>query len=120
CVDSTISRCCYREACFTAAVLISCSSTFRSMSASLLIYRQPPPVLYLPSFCNISGCAWSVVVRYREMLAFRGEKPMRNQSTSRPLAGLLYRLLPKPINEAPHIFAFCLVAFSIILSSTTL
>jgi len=32
-------------------------------------------------------------------MALRGENPTLNQSTSLPVAALLYRLFPKPVNE---------------------
>jgi hypothetical protein len=86
-------------------------------------YRYQPAYLYKGSPCRFYACpvffresAYRLmsIVRYKEKFALRGEKPIRNQSTSLPLAGLLYLLLPKPISELPHIFGSSPLAFFII------
>ena len=61
---------------------------------------QPPSVLCLPNFLIASSCSLWFIIRYKVRFAFRGEKPIRNQSTSLPLVGLLYLLCPKPIRAA--------------------
>src|ERR1700741_2341634 len=60
------------------------------------------------------------MLRYNDRFALRGAKPIRNQSTSLLEAGLLYRLLPKPIIEVPHSTGSSPVAFLIIFRMTKL
>src|SRR5437868_180483 len=85
------------------------SNTLRSISSSLLIYRQPIPVLCFPNFFKAAPCS-EILIGNKERFALRGEKPILSQSTSLP-EGLLYLMLPKPIVEGPHIFGFSLVIF---------
>ena len=94
--------------------------TFRSMSSSLFMYRQPAPVLCLPSFLRAAACSLIPTLMYNDRFALRGEKPIRSQSTSRPVAELLYLLLPKPMIKLLHNTGSSPVAFFIIPKSTKL
>src|SRR2546421_4165503 len=79
---------------FTEA-LISFLSVGRSMSDKRLIYRQPFPVLCLPSFDNKSVLLSSPKPTYNVRFCLRGENPINGQSASLPPAYLIF-LLPKP------------------------
>src|SRR5882724_10552900 len=48
---------------------------------------------------------------YNDKFALPGEKPIRSQSTSLPVAGLFSLTLPKPMSELPHIFGSSPLAF---------
>src|SRR5688572_4456623 len=69
---------------FLTDFVINSSRTFVSTSSSLLIYKQPLPVLYFPSLFNTSRSKPPIV--YRVRFCTRGEKPVMNQSPSRPEA----------------------------------
>ncbi len=102
------------------AEAINSSKTFRSISSSLLIYRQPVPVLCLPNFFRVEACSFMLKTRCNDRFALRGEKPILNQSTSRPELGLLYLFFPNPIIELPHILGSSLLTFCIVLTSKKL
>src|SRR5436190_7388359 len=97
-----------------AASVIIFSKIFISISSSLLIYKQPTPVLCLPNLFKASACRFRSSP-YNDKFALRGEKPIINQSTSLPVAGLLALKFPNPIIELPHILGFSFIAFSITL-----
>src|SRR5258707_8846845 len=58
--------------------------------------------------------------KYNDRFVIRGAKPIRIQSASRPVEGLLCLLIPKPTKELLHSTGSSLVAFFIISSSTKL
>src|SRR3990172_8764449 len=60
------------------------------------------------------------MLMYNDRFALRGEKPIRSQSTSLSVVGLLYLTLPKPMIELPQIFGSSPVAFFIISKITKL
>ena len=67
-----------------------------------------------------SPCSSIPTLMYKDRFALQGEKPIRSQSTSLPVVGLLYLLLPKPMTELLHNTGSSSVAFFIISKSTKL
>ena len=115
--DVSFVKCLYF--CFNDISIISLR-TFKSISSSLFMYMQPTPALCLPNFLRAAAFSLRFIIRYKDRFVFRGEKPIRSQSTSLPLDGLLYLLIPKPTIELLHNIGSSPVAFFIISKSTKL
>ena len=62
----------------------------------------------------MSACSLIFTARYNDKLALRGENPIRSQSTSLPVVGLLNLLFPNPMIELLHKTGSSPVAFFII------
>src|SRR6266404_1364862 len=71
-----------------------------STSASFFRYKQPFPVLCLPSFFSDSACRKNPDIKYKVRSFLRGEKPIRGHSPFVPLS-YLYRCRPNRLCWSP-------------------
>src|SRR5205807_10310750 len=76
------------------------------------MYKQPLPTLCFPSLSRRSAWLSSPDITYSVRFCLRGEKAIKGQSTSWPLAYLIFRA-PKPTMLVPHITGLLPVAVSI-------